>query len=109
MLHSGSRGVGNRIGQYFIELAKDDMKHHLRNLPDKDLAYLREGTRHFDDYVEAVEWAQRYAMTNRQLMMDAVIAVRAQGAAEVRARQARRGTATTTTSRASITSATTCS
>ena len=74
MLHSGSRGVGNRIGTYFIELAKDDMKHHLRNLPDKDLAYLREGSQHFDDYVEAVEWAQRYAMTNRQLMMDAVIA-----------------------------------
>ena len=74
MLHSGSRGVGNRIGQYFIELAKDDMKHHLRNLPDKDLAYLREGSQHFDDYVQAVEWAQRYAMTNRQLMMDAVLA-----------------------------------
>jgi tRNA-splicing ligase RtcB len=46
----------------------------LRNLPDQDLAYLREGTEHFADYVEAVEWAQRYAMTNRQLMMDAVIA-----------------------------------
>jgi tRNA-splicing ligase RtcB len=74
MLHSGSRGVGNRIGQYFIELAKQDMKHHVKNLPDQDLAYLREGTRHFDDYVEAVGWAQRYAMTNRQLMMDAVIA-----------------------------------
>ena len=74
MLHSGSRGVGNRIGQYFIELAKNDMKHHVRNLPDQDLAYLREGTSHFDDYVEAVGWAQRYAMTNRQLMMDAVLA-----------------------------------
>jgi tRNA-splicing ligase RtcB len=74
MLHSGSRGVGNRIGQYFIELAKDDMKHHVRNLPDQDLAYLREGTSHFDDYVEAVGWAQRYAMTNRTLMMDAVLA-----------------------------------
>ena len=74
MLHSGSRGVGNRIGTYFIELAKRDMHHLLRNLPDQDLAYLREGTRHFDDYVEAVEWAQRYAMTNRTLMMDAVIA-----------------------------------
>jgi tRNA-splicing ligase RtcB len=74
MLHSGSRGVGNRIGSYFIELAKRDMKHHLANLPDKDLAYLREGTAHFDDYVAAVTWAQRYAMTNRTLMMDAVIA-----------------------------------
>lgn len=74
MLHSGSRGVGNRIGTYFIELAKQDMKHHVANLPDKDLAYLREGTTHFDDYVAAVSWAQRYAMTNRALMMDAVVA-----------------------------------
>jgi tRNA-splicing ligase RtcB len=74
MLHSGSRGIGNRIGTYFIELAKRDMMRNVKNLPDKDLAYLQEGSRHFADYVEAVEWAQRYAMTNRQLMMDAVIA-----------------------------------
>lgn len=74
MLHSGSRGVGNRIGSYFIELAKRDMRHHVLDLPDKDLAYLREGTSHFDDYVDAVTWAQRYAMTNRTLMMEAVIA-----------------------------------
>ncbi len=73
MLHSGSRGVGNRIGTYFIELAKRDMKLHAHDLPDRDLAYLREGTRHFDDYVAAVGWAQRYAMRNRQLMMEAVI------------------------------------
>jgi tRNA-splicing ligase RtcB len=74
MLHSGSRGVGNRIGTYFIELAKQDMRRHAANLPDKDLAYLQEGSRHFADYVEAVEWAQRFALSNRQLMMDAVIA-----------------------------------
>ncbi len=74
MLHSGSRGVGNRIGSYFIELAKQDMHHQLGNLPDKDLAYLREGTAHFNDYVDAVSWAQRYAMTNRELMMEAVLA-----------------------------------
>jgi tRNA-splicing ligase RtcB len=74
MLHSGSRGVGNRIGTYFIELAKRDMRDRLDQLPDRALAYLREGSRHFDDYVEAVEWAQRYAATNRQLMMDAVVA-----------------------------------
>jgi tRNA-splicing ligase RtcB len=73
MLHSGSRGVGNRIGTYFIELAKKDMKIHVRDLPDIDLAYFREGTEHFDDYVEAVEWAQRYALENRNLMMAAVI------------------------------------
>ena len=74
MLHSGSRGVGNRIGSYFIALAKEDMRRHVKNLPDSDLAYLREGTQHFTDYVEAVSWAQRFAMTNRKLMMDAVIA-----------------------------------
>ena len=74
MLHSGSRGVGNKIGRYFIELAKKDMAHHVANLPDKDLAYLSEGAEHFDDYVEAVGWAQEFAMTNRRLMMDAVIA-----------------------------------
>ena len=73
MLHSGSRGVGNRIGSYFIALAKEDMRVHHRNLPDKDLAYLTEGTEHFDDYVRAVSWAQRFAMTNRKLMMDAVV------------------------------------
>jgi tRNA-splicing ligase RtcB len=74
MLHSGSRGIGNRIGSYFIELAKRDMMRLVKNLPDRDLAYLQEGSPHFADYVEAVEWAQRYAMTNRELMMDAVIA-----------------------------------
>jgi tRNA-splicing ligase RtcB len=78
MLHSGSRGVGNRIGTYFIELAKQDMRQHLANLPDEDLAYLEEGATHFDDYVQAVGWAQDFAMANRRLMMDALIrAVRA--------------------------------
>jgi len=69
MLHSGSRGIGNMIGRYFIALAKKDMAKHVRNLPDKDLAYFEEGAEHFDDYVEAVGWAQRYARTNRDLMM----------------------------------------
>jgi tRNA-splicing ligase RtcB len=73
MLHSGSRGVGNRIGSHFISLAKKDMKKHLANLPDEALAYLREGADHFDQYVFAVEWAQRYARVNRELMMDAVV------------------------------------
>jgi tRNA-splicing ligase RtcB len=73
VLHSGSRGVGNKIGSYFIELAKEDMRRHFIDLPDKDLAYLPEGTEHFADYVEAVEWAQDYAARNRRLMMDAVI------------------------------------
>ena len=69
MLHSGSRGVGNRIGTYFIERAKADMRRWFINLPDMDLAYLPEGSELFDDYVTAVEWAQEYARTNRELMM----------------------------------------
>ncbi|MEO6597165.1 MAG: RtcB family protein, partial [Planctomycetota bacterium] len=73
MLHSGSRGVGNRIGTHFIELAKKDMQQHVHNLPDKDLAYFTEGAEHFDDYVFAVGWAQRFARTNRDLMMEAIL------------------------------------
>ncbi|MDN0076786.1 RtcB family protein [Crenobacter sp. SG2303] len=74
MLHSGSRGVGNAIGCLFIELAQDDMRQHIANLPDRDLAYFKEGSRHFDDYVEAVGWAQAFARQNRELMMQNVIA-----------------------------------
>ncbi len=72
MLHSGSRGIGNRIGTYFIELAKKDARRWLSNLPDKDLAYFSEGSEHFTDYVEAVEWAQNFARVNREFMMRAV-------------------------------------
>jgi len=73
MLHSGSRGIGNVIGRYFIELAQTDMGVHLKNLPHRDLAYLQEGTQHFEDYVEAVHWAQEYALTNRREMMGLVL------------------------------------
>ncbi len=73
MLHSGSRGVGNRIGTHFIEKAKKDMERWHIHLPDSDLAYLPEGTEHFDQYVEAVEWAQNFARINREVMMDRVI------------------------------------
>ena len=69
MLHSGSRGIGNQIGQRFIEKAKSDMKRWFINLPDQDLAYLPEGSQHFDDYLEAVGWAQEFARTNREVMM----------------------------------------
>ena len=80
MLHSGSRGVGNRMGSYFIELARKDMEKHIANLPDKDLAYFSEGAEHFFDYVEAVEWAQDFARTNRDLMMRQIVtAVRDSG------------------------------
>lgn len=74
MLHSGSRGVGNAIGTYFIEKARNEMNALGMELPNRDLAYLREGTESFDDYVEAVEWAQDFARANRELMMRAVIA-----------------------------------
>lgn len=73
MLHSGSRGIGNTIGQYFIALAKKDMGRHLINLPHKDLAYFNEGSKHFDDYIHAVEWAQDYAMWNRKEMMRLIL------------------------------------
>ncbi len=73
MLHSGSRGIGNMIGRYFIARAKKDMEDALSTLPDKDLAYFTEGTKHFDDYVEAVGWAQNYARQNRIVMMGFVM------------------------------------
>lgn len=73
MLHSGSRGIGNRIGSYFIEKAREDMRQWMINLPDKNLAYFPQGTDHFDEYTEAVSWAQNFAKVNRQLMMEAVI------------------------------------
>lgn len=74
MLHSGSRGVGNAIGNLFIELAQADMRQHMANLPHRDLAYFEEGSQHFADYVEAVGWAQDYARRNRAVMMQNVIA-----------------------------------
>ncbi len=74
MLHSGSRGTGNALGRYFIQLAKRDMERHLARLPAKDLAYLEEGSAHFADYVDAVKWAQRYALENRRLMMARIVA-----------------------------------
>jgi tRNA-splicing ligase RtcB len=73
MLHSGSRGIGNAIGTYFIELAKKDAQRNNMRLPDADLAYFPEGAQHFEDYAEAVGWAQDYARANREEMMDLVL------------------------------------
>jgi tRNA-splicing ligase RtcB len=73
MLHSGSRGIGNAIGSYFIELARKDAERNQIQLPDRDLAYFPEGAAHFDDYVEAVGWAQDYARANREEMMELVL------------------------------------
>ena len=74
MLHSGSRGIGNVLGRYFIAAARKDMQRHRVNLPDKDLAYFSEGSVLFDDYVAALEWAQDYARLNRSQMLAAVTA-----------------------------------
>jgi tRNA-splicing ligase RtcB len=74
MLHSGSRGIGNRIGTYFIEKAKKEMERWFIQLPDKDLAYLPQGSELFDDYCEAVRWAQNFALLNREIMMNAAMA-----------------------------------
>lgn len=73
MLHSGSRGVGNTIGRYFIEVAKRKMEEFFVTLPDKDLAYLPDGSQEHADYIEAVSWAQAYARYNREVMMNTVI------------------------------------
>lgn len=73
MLHSGSRGIGNRIGSYFIQLAKEDMKRYHVNLPDVDLAYIPQGSPYFSDYMEALSWAQGFAKLNRALMMEAAL------------------------------------
>jgi len=74
MLHSGSRGAGNRIGTHFIHLARREMERQQVRLPDRNLAYLREGSELFDDYVDAVGWAQDYARVNRELMLAAILA-----------------------------------
>ncbi len=73
MLHSGSRGVGGRIGSHFIALAKKDMEKWFIRLPDVNLSYLAEGTDHFDDYCFAVEWAQEYARANRDIMLESTM------------------------------------
>lgn len=73
MLHSGSRGLGNVIGTYFIERAKKEAQNRFGHVPDKDLSYFAEGSANFDDYVEAVEWAQEYAFENRREMMRLIL------------------------------------
>ena len=74
VLHSGSRGIGNQLAQQHIEDAKGLMRRYFIDLPDEDLAYLVEGTDEFDAYVRHMLWAQDYALANREVMMDAVIA-----------------------------------
>lgn len=69
MLHSGSRGIGNRIGTYFISKAKEACERWHVELPDNNLAYLPEGEELFVDYMTGVGWAQHYAKLNRDLMV----------------------------------------
>lgn len=73
MLHSGSRGLGNCIGTYFIERAKKEAQHRFGHVPDKDLSYFAAGSASFDDYIEAVQWAQDYAFENRREMMRLIL------------------------------------
>ena len=73
MLHSGSRGIGNQIGRHFITRAKKRMEEMLITLPDADLAYFPEDTNDFRAYVEAVHWAQDYALENRRQIMASVL------------------------------------
>jgi len=72
-LHSGSRGVGNKIAQHHIKVAQGLMEKWWITLPDKDLAYLVEGTHEFDRYIAELRWAQRFALLNREEMMDRVV------------------------------------
>ena len=73
MLHSGSRGIGNAIGRHFIERARREMEKSDVHLPDRDLAWLAEGTPAFALYMDALQWAQEYAVENRKEMMRAVL------------------------------------
>lgn len=73
-LHSGSRGVGNKIAVHHIKVAQKYMEQHWISLPDPDLAYLVEGTREFSRYIAELKWAQKFAFLNRQEMMDRTVA-----------------------------------
>lgn len=72
-LHSGSRGVGNRIAGHHIKVAQGLLEKYFVELPDRDLAYLSEGTEEFDRYIADLRWAQHFALLNREEMMDRVV------------------------------------
>ena len=72
-LHSGSRGIGNKIGNMHIRRAQTIVKHQGIDLPDRDLAYLTEGTKEFEEYIRDLHWAQHFALLNREEMMDRVM------------------------------------
>ncbi|MFD8769608.1 RtcB family protein [Microbacterium oxydans] len=72
-LHSGSRGVGNKIAGHHIGVAQRLAKQWWIDLPDPDLAYLVEGTPEFTRYIRELRWAQHFALLNREEMMDRII------------------------------------
>src|SRR4051812_32812545 len=71
-LHSGSRGIGNKIASRHIAIAQERARRERLHLPDRDLAWLDEGTKQFDRYIAELQWAQRFALLNREEMMDRV-------------------------------------
>jgi tRNA-splicing ligase RtcB len=73
-LHSGSRGVGNKLASASIQAARDRVRRDGLDVPDRDLAWLDEGTPAFDRYIAELHWAQRFALLNREEMMDRVAA-----------------------------------
>ena len=87
VLHSGSRGVGNKLAMRHIKTAKNLMKRYFIDLPDPDLAYFVEGTPEFGKYMTDLHWAQDYALANREVMMDAVLRELARSLGEVYARE----------------------
>jgi tRNA-splicing ligase RtcB (3'-phosphate/5'-hydroxy nucleic acid ligase) len=72
-LHSGSRGVGNKIAMHHIRVAQQQCEQARISLRNRDLAYLQEGTRHFDRYLAELQWAQEFARQNRREMMRRVV------------------------------------
>ena len=72
-LHSGSRGIGNSIATHHIKIAQENMKKWYITLEDEDLAYLVEGTPEFEQYIFDLNWAQHFALLNREEMMDRVV------------------------------------
>lgn len=73
VIHSGSRGIGNKIGSFFIKKAKEYCDRHFIELPDKNLAYFVEGTDWFRWYMQGMEWAQEFALRNRDAMMQLIL------------------------------------
>jgi tRNA-splicing ligase RtcB len=72
LLHSGSRGAGNVLATMHTRIAKDRCTYPL---PDRELAWLEEGTPQFDEYLRDLRWSQRYALRNRELMLESTHAV----------------------------------